>query len=133
MKGLSLRWQKVVVWLTGYLNIVAFIIAGGYFYQKTEHEEVKRSAIIALFVTAVFTAIDVVRLFILYCLNLGSASTSWLTTTYTVLQIIKILVFVVLFIVDMTVGFGKTAKDGAKEDAAAEEEAKSDTASDSAE
>lgn len=110
MKDLSARWQKLIIWLTGYLNIVAFVVAGGYFYFKTEREEVKSSAKIALIVTAFFTALDILRLFIQYCYNIASTSASWLSTTTWVVALIKIIVFVALFIVDMTVGFGNLTK-----------------------
>lgn len=112
MKDLSVRWQKLIVWLTGYLTIIAFVVAGGYLYQKTEHEEIKSSVKIALIVTAVFTAVDIIRTFLQYCLNLASSSSSWLSTTSWVIALIKIIVFVVLFIVDFTVGFGRFSKDG---------------------
>lgn len=106
MKNLSVRWQKLIVWLTGYLNIIAFVIAGGYLFEKTEHQEVKSSAKTAFIVTAVFTAMDMVHLIIYYCYNLASDSASWLSTFSWVISLVKIVVFVVLFIVDITVGIG---------------------------
>lgn len=106
MKNLSVRWQKLIVWLTGYLNIIAFVIAGGYLFEKTEHEEVKSSAKTAFIVTAAFTAADMVRLLIQCCYNLASASASWLSTLSWVIALFKIIVFAVLFIVDITAGIG---------------------------
>lgn len=106
MKNLSVRWQKLIVWLTGYLNIIAFVIAGGYLFEKTEHQEVKNSAKTAFIVTAVFTAADMVHLIIYYCYNLASNSARWLSTFSWVISLVKIVVFVLLFIVDITVGIG---------------------------
>lgn len=126
MKNLSVRWQKLIVWLTGYLNIIAFVIAGGYLYQKTEHEEVKSSAKIALIVTAIFTAIDILRLFIQYCLSLASSSSTWLGTASLIIAIIKNLVFVILFVLDMTIGFGNFTTGAKKTEAQPVETEKSE-------
>ncbi len=124
MKNLSSRWQKLIVWLTGYLSIIAFVIAGGYLYKNTEHEEVKTSAKVALFVTAIFTAIDILRMIIQYCLMLASSSTEWISKTAWVIAIIQAVVFVVLFIVDMVAGFGSRPAKSEKpaEDTAENEE-----------
>ncbi len=113
MKNLSVKWQKLIVWLTGYLNIIAFVIAGGYLYINTEQGEVKNSAKVALFATAVFTAVDIALIFVRNCVYLAKAVTDWIVTTGWVLTIVKIVVFVILFIVDMTVGFGGAAQNGA--------------------
>lgn len=110
MKNLSLKWQKLIVWLTGYLSIIAFVIAGGYLYKNSEHEEIKTSAKVTLFVTAVFTAIDIVRLIIQNCVYMAHAASSWLNTFGWVVSLVKAVVFVILFIVDMTVGMGKQEK-----------------------
>lgn len=106
MKGLSAKWQKLIVWLTGYVNIIAFVVAGGYLFKNTEHEEVKRSAKVSFIVTAIFTAIEVLCLFMQYCVYLAGSSTTWINKTTWVVELIKIVVFAVMLIVDMTVGFG---------------------------
>lgn len=105
MKGLSAKWQKAIIWLTGYVQIVAFILAGGYLFKNTEHEEVKRSAKIALVVTAIFTALDAICAFLQYCCGLAESAGAWLTQAYYVIQIIKIITFAIMFIVDLTCGF----------------------------
>lgn len=111
MKGLSVKWQKLIVWLTGYVNIIAFVIAGGYLFKNTGHEEVRRSAKTAFAVTAVFTAVDALRALIQYCYNLASPTSSdWLNKASWVILIIRTVVFAVLLIVDMTVGFGSAKK-----------------------
>lgn len=106
MKGLSDKWQKLIVWLTGYVNIIAFVIAGGYLFKNTESEDVKRSAKVALIVTAIFTAIEIALLIIRNCIYLASEPADWLSKTSWVIAIINAVVYVVLFIVDLFVGFG---------------------------
>ncbi len=110
MKNLSVKWQKLIVWLTGYLNIIAFVIAGGYLFKNTENDEVRTSAKVALIATAVFTAIEIAYVFIQNCVCLAREAGSWLNTLGWVISLVKIVVFVILFIVDMTVGMGKPAK-----------------------
>ncbi|MGN1373447.1 MAG: hypothetical protein ACI4VK_05305 [Candidatus Coproplasma sp.] len=106
MKGLSAKWQKLIVWLTGYANIIAFVIAGGYLFKNTQYEEVKRSAKISFLVTAIFTAIEALWLFMQYCVCLAGTSTTWINKTNWVIQLIQVVVFAVLLIVDLTVGLG---------------------------
>ncbi len=108
MKGLSVKTQKLVVWLTAFLHIIAFVIAGGYLFKNTESESVKRSAKVALFATAISAAVDTVILFIRNCLYLSNGSIRWLEETALVIAIIKIIAFVALFIVDLVCGFGST-------------------------
>ena len=124
MKNLSVRWQKLIVWLTGYLSIIAFVVAGGYIHQKTEHDEVRSSAKIALFVTAIFTGLDMIRYLLQYCVNLADAATMWIFDMSYVFAIVKIIVFIVLFIVDITVGFGRGKQSVKKEEEKPTEENK---------
>jgi len=62
MKNLSIKWQKFITYLTGYLSIIAFVICGGYFYKNTESEDVKSSCKKVLIITLVFTLIDILRM-----------------------------------------------------------------------
>lgn len=57
-EGWSQRWKKLLVWACGYLNIVAFVIVGGYFVVKTEDKELKNTVKSAFIVTLIFTAIS---------------------------------------------------------------------------
>lgn len=115
MKGLSARWQKLIVWLTGYLGIIPFVVAGGYIHQKTEDEDVKISAKTALVVTAVFTAIDVLLLIVRNALYLGDAATAAIVKTGYVIAILKAVCFVTLFILDMAgVSFTSVKKEEKK-------------------
>ena len=116
MKNLSVRWQKLIVWLTGYLSIIAFVVAGGYIHRNTEHDELRSSAKVALFVTAVFTGLDMIRYILQYCVGLADASTMWIYDMGYVFAIVKIIAYIVLFIVDMTVGFGHGKQSVKKEE-----------------
>ncbi|MGN1235290.1 MAG: hypothetical protein ACI4U2_04875 [Christensenellaceae bacterium] len=110
MNSLSVRWQKVIIWLTGYLNVIAFVVAGGYLFLKTEREDVKASAKVALAAVAVFSAIDILIAFIRHFLNLTGAATGWLVTVATVFAIVEIIAFVGLFVIDMVMGFERACK-----------------------
>lgn len=106
MKGLSVKWQKLIIWLTGYVNLIAFVIAGGYLFKNTESEDVKRSAKAAFIVEAIFTAIEIVFLIIRNCVSLAEDYADWLNKTSLVIAIINAVVYVVMLIVDLTVGLG---------------------------
>ena len=51
------KWKTVLVWLSAYLNFIAFVVVGGYFYIKKEDEEVQSAAKHAFVVTLCFSAI----------------------------------------------------------------------------
>lgn len=104
MKGLSTTWQKIIVWLTGYLNVIAFFLAGGYVYLKTECDDVKSSAKTVLALLLGFTGLDILRSLIYNILsvaNVGFDTLNVISDIGTVLLIIKAVVFVTLFILDV--------------------------------
>ena len=103
MKNLSSKWQKLIVWLTGYLNIIAFCLAGGYIFLKTDDDDVKTSAKTVFALTAFFTGLEILRGLVYNILNVVNVDyqvLSVLSDIGTVFSIIKMIVFVVLFILD---------------------------------
>ena len=52
------KWKSVLVWLSAYLNFIAFVVVGGYFYIKKEDEELQTATKRAFLVTLGFTAIN---------------------------------------------------------------------------
>ena len=104
MKGLSSNIQKLILWLTGYVNIIAFILAGGYIFKSTDDEDVKESAKNVLFLYAIFTGINLVRNLIYNIMNVFGASydaLSVVSTIGTVFSIIQAIAFATLFILDI--------------------------------
>ena len=104
MKKLSVNFQKLLVWLTGYLNLIAFIICGGYLFLNTKEKSVKRSAKTVLYLLAGFTGLDILRSLVYNLCSLFDARITVLSTISeigTALVVIKALVFLTLFILDM--------------------------------
>ena len=102
MKNLSAKWQKLIIWLTAYLNVIAFVLAGGYIYLNTEDEDVKDSAKNALAVVAAFTALDILKTVIYNALYIdGSSALDFLSDAVVVITIIKAIAFVTLFVLDL--------------------------------
>ena len=52
------KWKSVLVWLSAYLNFIAFVVVGGYFYVKKDEDEVQTATKRAFLVTLGFTAIN---------------------------------------------------------------------------
>ena len=103
MKGLSSKWQKLIVWLTGYLSIIAFVIGGGYIFMKTEDEDVKKSCKTVFLISLGFTALDIIFLIIR---NITSAAGDYqaingVSITVGVIAMIEAIVFVVFCALDM--------------------------------
>lgn len=53
--GWTCGMKKALIWLSGYLNFIAFAVIGGFVVFKSEDEELKRTAKTAFFVTLIFT------------------------------------------------------------------------------
>ena len=104
MKNLSVKWQKLIIWLTAYLNVIAFVLAGGYIYLNADDEDVKDSAKNALAVVAAFAALDILRTVIYNILSLGGSNydaLNFLSKAGVVITIIKAIAFVTLFVLDL--------------------------------
>ena len=56
-EGWSTRWKSLLIWVCGYLSIIAFAVAGGYAIVKSNDEELKSTAKKAFIVTLIFTLI----------------------------------------------------------------------------
>ena len=54
------KWKSVLVWLCAYLNFIAFVVVGGYFYIKKE-EGTETATKHAFLTTLIFTAINACR------------------------------------------------------------------------
>lgn len=60
MKNLSTKWQKLIAYLTGFLGIIPFLLAGGYIHLKSEDEAAKKSVKTAFLLTVLFTVIEAI-------------------------------------------------------------------------
>lgn len=104
MNRLGSFWKKLIIWLTGYLNIIAFIVGGGYIYLKSEEDEETRCSVkLSLIVVAGFTALDMFYLLIYNLLSLFGAGYETLNTLTLIsrfFSLMKIITFVTLFALD---------------------------------
>ena len=103
MKGLSCKWQKLIIWVTGYLSIIAFVIGGGYIYMKTEDADVKKSAKTVFLISIAFTALDIIFLIVR---NITSAAGDYqalnvISIITSMIAIVEAIVFVVFCALDM--------------------------------
>ena len=103
MKNLSSKWQKLIIWVTGYLSIIAFVIGGGYIYMKTEDADVKKSAKTVFLISIAFTALDIIFLIVR---NITSAAGDYqalnvISIITSMIAIVEAIVFVVFCALDM--------------------------------
>ncbi len=54
----SKSWKKVLIWASGYVSFLAFVVAGGYVIVKGQEEDVKRTAKQCFIVSLLFLAVD---------------------------------------------------------------------------
>jgi len=96
MQKISSRWMKVILWVSAYLNAIAFALVCGYVWCKPERENVKAESKRVFIVWLVFTAVNAVLTVIYKVMNLASVSTgAW--RFYNVVNGIVSILNVVLF------------------------------------
>ncbi len=52
------KWKTVLVWACAYLNFLALVLVGGYFYVKKDDEAVQTASKHAFITTLIFSAIS---------------------------------------------------------------------------
>lgn len=99
-EGWTTRWKALFIWLSGYLNIIAFALVGGYAIVKSEEEDLKKTAKQAFIVTLIFTLISM--FFSIYSAIGGLTDNYYSSDAYNaydimvqIVNIAKIIVFVV--------------------------------------
>lgn len=52
------KWKSALIWLSGYLDFIAFALVGGYVIVKSEDRALKKTAKKAFIVTLIFAAVS---------------------------------------------------------------------------
>ena len=99
-EGWTTRWKALLIWLSGYLSIIAFAVVGGYTIVKSDDEELKRTVKKAFIVTLIFTAISM--FFSLYSSIGGMTNDYYLSKAYSAYGIMTNLVTIAEIIVYVT-------------------------------
>ena len=91
MKGLwTKNWKKALIWLCGYVHLIAFAVAGGYAVAKTADKELHETAKTVFVITLIFTAIEAVILILSGIASLGASmgtALSWIRFFVTLAKI----------------------------------------------
>lgn len=91
MKGLwTKNWKKALIWLCGYVHLIAFAITGGYVIAKSTDKELHRTAKTVFIVTLIFTAVEAVILILSGIASLGASmgtALSWIRFFVTLAKI----------------------------------------------
>ncbi len=104
-EGWSNRWKKLLVWVCGYLNIIAFAIVGGYTIVKSEDKELKRTSHKAFVITVIFTIVEAFLAIYSACLTMANTQTYsgdasdaliWLSAISVIAKTIVFAIFAIL-------------------------------------
>lgn len=119
-EGWSTRWKALLIWLCGYLNIVAFVLAGGYTIVKSDNEELRQTTKKAFIVTLIFTLISM--FFAIYN-SIGNMVEGYYSTSaynvYNVFVQLTAIAKIIVFAVFGAISFfgGKASPEASKESA----------------
>ena len=105
MEKLNTRMQKIILWVTSYASIVALVLCGGYVLCRSEDKEVKKTAVQAFIVNAIFLGISAFLSLLSYLLvslcHVGDyvSANSILTALVAIARIIVYAVMVIMLFV----------------------------------
>ena len=75
----SKRWKKLLIWVCGYLSIVAYAIVGGYTIVKCDDRELKETSKRAFVVVLIFTALEALSLLFSAINSVGGGMSGFLS------------------------------------------------------
>lgn len=96
MKGLKTCYAKLILWLSGFVNVIVFTLTGGYVWLKSENEELKKETKKVFIVVLIFICIDVILSLIYNIYNLSNGSSDFYKfyrTVSTLVSIAKIITY----------------------------------------
>ncbi len=96
-KWTTSTWKKFLLWIAGYVNVLALVLIGGYVVLKEDDKEVKKTAKTVCLVYVLFTAISA---FLSIYAQVGNMFDGWYNSTaYEVYGILNSLVNIARIIV----------------------------------
>ena len=123
MKGLwTKNWKKALIWLCGYVHLIAFAVAGGYAVAKTTDKELHETAKTVFVITLIFTAVEAVILILSSIASLGASMGTALSWIRFFVTLAKIGVYAAGLIMSLFDGRSSEGKHAADQSAAADEE-----------
>ena len=109
-EGWSNHWKKLLIWISGYLSIVAFAIVGGYAIVKSNDEELKKTAKKAFIVTVIFTIIAAFLAVYSACMSIADTVSAGARDAFTWITSLSIIVEVIVYAVFAIIDFCKKDK-----------------------
>ena len=117
------KWKEALIWLCGYVSLIAYALVGGYVIVKSEDEQLKKTAKTVFIVTLIFTALSAFLSLFNYCGNMsdhyyGSAAYDFYSIFSSIVGILRILVFAAFTVYALIKD--KLAPSGSKEEVPAQ-------------
>lgn len=106
----SKRWKKLLIWVCGYLSIVAYAIVGGYTIVKCDDRELKETSKRAFVVVLIFTALEALSLLFSAINSVGGGMSGFLSVYHLIVVIGKIGVFACFAILSFFEGKDESEK-----------------------
>ena len=117
MKGLwTKNWKKALIWLCGYVSLIAYVIAGGYVVAKSTDKELQKTAKQVFVVTLIFAAIEAVLLILSLIASLGADMGNALVWIRFFVTLAKIGVYAAGLLMALFTGEGSARAVAAKEE-----------------
>ena len=70
MEKISDRWAKIILWAGSYMSVILFALIGGYYWLKTDRNELKKECKKVLCVTLIFLVLEMSVALISYFISI---------------------------------------------------------------
>lgn len=110
----SKKWKALLIWLSAYINFVAFALVGGYTIVKSEDEELKKTTKKVFVIALLFTIFSAFLTIYSNCMNFSMYYNETAHKVFNTFNCIYTILRVVTYAVFMLIEFFK------KEDATVE-------------
>ena len=116
-EGWTNRWKRLLIWVSGYLSIIAYVIVGGYFMVKSDDVDLKKTAKPAFIVSIIFTAISAFLTIYSACMSLaGTGYATGVYDAYTWMTNLTLIAKTITFVVCAIVSFFRDKIENKKDD-----------------
>lgn len=110
MKGIKDNVAKVILWLSGYLNIIVFALTGGYVWLKSDNDELKNETKKIFIVTLIFTLIDILLRVYYIVMSMANRLSGDAYKLYSTLSNISSLAKIAVFLIFGLIAFFSASK-----------------------
>jgi hypothetical protein len=92
---------KILIWISGYLGYIPFILVGGFSYFYLKNEELQKTTRKTLWVVLSFLCLDIIMRIVSAIISIANGNFIVLQKFESILDIVRIIIFIVFACLDL--------------------------------